>query len=98
MLAVCDSKHIGHGWCWEGLATVLIGGEGSDGSVDGVWECCQKRKCNGMHSCCHADHKALSLRVGGKRSVRSSSQVWKTEKNLAYQLAQDPLIWAAYMP
>ena len=44
MLAVRDSKHIGHGWCWEGLATVLIGGEGSDGSVDGVWECCQKRK------------------------------------------------------
>jgi len=45
--------------------------------------------------CCRAD-KALRVRV--QRSVGSSSQVREMKKNLAYQPARDPLIWAAYMP
>jgi len=45
--------------------------------------------------CCRAD-KALRVRV--QRSVGSSSRVREMKKNLAYQPARDPLIWAAYMP
>ena len=33
-----------------------------------------------------------------QRSVGSSSRVTEMKKNLAYQPARDPLIWAAYMP
>ncbi len=40
----------------------------------------------------------ISYSVGVQRSRGSSSRVRKTEKNLAYQPARDPLIWAAYMP
>src|SRR6267378_4275663 len=36
--------------------------------------------------------------VGGQRYLGSSSRVRETGKNLAYQPARDPLIWAAYMP
>ena len=36
--------------------------------------------------------------VGGQRYLGSSSRVRETSKNLAYQPARDPLIWAAYMP
>src|SRR6266700_5454227 len=40
----------------------------------------------------------ISYSVGVQRYRGSSSRVRKTEKNLAYQPARDPLIWAAYMP
>ena len=36
--------------------------------------------------------------IGGQRSWGTSSRVRETGKNLAYQPARDPLIWAAYMP
>ena len=41
---------------------------------------------------------AIGWSVGGQRSWGTSSRVRETGKNLAYQLARDPLIWAAYMP
>ena len=46
----------------------------------------------------HAEHGALGLGVRGQRSAGSSSRVRGIEKNLAYQPAWDPGIWAAYMP
>ena len=54
-----------------------------------------KRKGSGTDGYCRAD-KALRVQV--QRSVGSSSRVREMKKNLAYQPARDPVIWAAYMP
>ena len=73
---------------------MLTGDDGSDGNFDDVWECYRKRKGSGTDGCCCTDDKG-GFRV--QRSAESSSQVREIKKNLAYQLAQDPVIWAAYM-
>jgi hypothetical protein len=101
MLTVADSEHTCHKRRREGPATATT-------PIDGCWQVVTALMGMLMARGCAERGRAagrtvtavptISYSVGVQRSRGSSSRVRKTEKNLAYQPARDPLIWAAYMP